>query len=106
MLDTNKEFVSLSYQYYKEGELKKGKVIVLKAMQFSSGDVQHVVAKHIAEKLKAQGKFVWRNGQAVISGTSNVDKSSGVDFDVDGPFDSFTLRAYDAGAPIHLLKDQ
>lgn len=102
----NEKFVSMAYRYYYGDVVITGSVLVSKAMQFASVYVQHAVAKQIAETLKEQGKSVWRYGRALIGGTSHVDKSTGVDFDVDGPFDSFTLQAYDAGAPIHLLKDQ
>lgn len=106
MLGENERFVSMAYRYYYGDELIKGSVIVSKAMQFASVYVQSAVAKQIAETLKEQGKSVWRNGRALIGGTSNVDKSTAVDIDVDGLFDTFTLQTYDAGAPVHLVKDE
>lgn len=106
MLGENERFVSMAYRYYYGDELITGSVPVSKAMQFASVYVQSVVAKQIAETLKEQGKSVWRNGRALMAGTSNVDKSTGVDIDVDGLFDTFTLQTYDAGAPVHLVKDQ
>lgn len=106
MLGENERFVSMAYRYYYGDELIKGSVIVSKAMQFASVYVQSAVAKQSAETLREQGKSVWRNGRALIGGTSNVDKSTAVDIDVDGLFDTFTLQTYDAGAPVHLVKDQ
>lgn len=106
MLGENEKFVSMAYRYYYGDELITGSVIVSKAMQFASVYVQYAVAKQIAETLKEQGQSVWRDGRALIGGTSNVDKSTGVDIDIDGLFDTFTLQVYDAGAPMHLVKDQ
>jgi len=100
VVDTNEEFVSMPYTYYKgEDAPVDEKVDVLERMQYESGYVQGVVAKHIARTLKEQGKFVWRNGQPVVGGTDRVVKSSGVDIVVDGSFETFTLQAYDAGTP-------
>ncbi|KPN88139.1 hypothetical protein [Pseudomonas nunensis] len=105
MVDPTEKHVSLTYRYYYDDELIIGEVVVLKGMQFESGYVQGLVATKIAESFKEQGKSVLRNGQAVIGGTSNVDKTSGVCIHVDGPFDSFTLETYAAGKPISLVKD-
>ena len=99
-MDTNEEFVSMPYTYYKgEDAPVDEKVDVLERMQYESGYVQGVVAKQIAKKLKEQGIFVWRNGYALIGGTDRIDKSSAVNIEVDGSFQSFTLQAYDPRAP-------
>lgn len=105
MVDTNEEFMSMPYTYYKgEEEPVEGVVDVLQRMQFDPRFVQGVVASHIATTLKKQGIFVWRNGYALIGGTDRIDKSSGVDIVVEGSFEPFTLQAYDAGTPNPYLK--
>ncbi|KRP73644.1 hypothetical protein TX23_04255 [Pseudomonas paralactis] len=100
MVDANEEFVSMPYTFYKgeEGPVDED-VDVLQRRQLDSDYLQDVVAKQIAKKLKEQGIFVWRNGYALIGGTDRIDKSSAVNIEVDGSFQSFTLQAYDPRAP-------
>lgn len=102
MLDRNEELVNFPYHYrVGEGDLIDGMVGVRKEVQLDSAYLMNMVVKQITDDLKQQGKIVKRADQFFVG----VKNSSVLDIFVTGSFDPFTLKAYDASAPISPLKD-
>jgi hypothetical protein len=106
--DINEDFVTKTFEYQWQGESVNEEAKILRRMEMDSHHVKREVAKQIANMLNEQGKLVFWDGELLIGGVKQVNKSSCIEVDVDvgGYADGyFTLKTYDAAAPVPLALD-
>lgn len=100
------DFEIVPYHYMWAGELVEGSLTIARAMLAGESNLKVKVRKEVAGEFKKIDKVVVYGGHQVTGawGPRHYNKSTRVEINVTGPFESFDMEVYDAGEPIKLME--